>query len=112
MLRVCMARGVGSAYPRQPQSHCKGTPGQPSVGFTLKPSDPSIAAAALLPPEGPPPTARDARAHRTHAGDRLRGGAPHGRAAGRPGHYFRAPLVRVAGNILFLPAHAVIMCSR
>ena len=85
MLRVCMVRGVGSALPGQPQSHCKGRPWQPSVGFTLKPPNPSIAAAALPPPERPPPTARDARAHRTHAGDRLRGGAPAGEADVGPG---------------------------
>ena len=103
-----MAHGVGSAYARQPHKHCKGSPEQPSGGFALKPPDPSVAAAAMPPPERPPPTARDARAHRTHAGDRLRGGAPLGSDAGRPGQRSLAPLVSLRCNGLFilLPAHA------
>ena len=75
-----MAYGVDSAYRRQPHKHCKASPWQPSGGFALKWSDPSVAAAALPPPKGPPPTARDAEAHRTRAGDHLRGGAPAGDA--------------------------------
>jgi len=101
-----MARGVGSALPQQPQSHCKATLWLSSGGFALKPSDPSFAAAALPLPERPPPTARDARAHRTHAGDHLRGGAPHGRDAGRPGQWSRAPQVILRCNGVSLPPHA------
>ena len=85
MRLVCTAREAGSAQACSHQKHYACQAWQASVGFTFDPSDPSTPAAALPPPEGPPPTARDARAHRTRTADCLRGGTPHVRAAGRPG---------------------------
>ena len=108
MLRVCTARGAGSAPPRQPQDHCQGSPWQPAIGFTLKPSDPSITTGPQPPcrhlsdrlrlPEMPAPTA--------HMPATTSGGAPHGRDAGRPGQWSRAPQVSLRCNGLLLPAHA------
>ena len=62
MRLVCTARVAGSAQACSHQKHYACQAWQASVGFTFDPSDPSTPAAALPPPEGPPPTGRDARA--------------------------------------------------
>ena len=61
MRLVCTARVAGSAQACSHQKHYACQAWQASVGFTFDPSDPSTSAAALPPPEGPPPNARDAR---------------------------------------------------